>query len=95
MRQYNTTVEAIRAVNYYLPSPLWVDWLVIIPVGITDTQGLPAFEAYMVTDQVTIEELAQKLSVSPEVLRYYNAVEGGYRLTPGEWLLIPKNSATP
>ena len=53
--QYWTTVEAIQAVNYSLPSPLRIDWLIIVPVNQTDVHGLPAFEAYEVKTDVAVE----------------------------------------
>ncbi len=38
---YNTSVEAIRNVNYDLIAPLWIDWLVVIPMNTMDVSGIP------------------------------------------------------
>jgi LysM repeat protein len=90
-QDYHTTIEAIRAVNYYLPTPLWEDWLIVIPLDTTDTTNLPAFEAYMVTEKnITIEKLAQSNLVDPVLLKKYNGYPDNYQLTAGEWILIPR-----
>ena len=94
--KYGTTIETIRAVNYHLPIPLWEDWLIIIPISITDAQGLPSFEAYMVSEEgLTIAELARKLSTDPIELKYYNALGETYRSSSGDCLLIPREKSIP
>lgn len=89
--KYQTSVEAIQAVNYNLKTPLWVDALVIIPVGFTDVASLPSFEPYVVTETGrTVESLARELGVDPRDLKYYNAIADGEALQVGDWLLIPR-----
>ena len=88
--QYNTTVEAITKVNFYMPDPVWVNWLVIIPVDNNDVAGLPSFDAYMVVDGgVSIEDLASRLDLDATSLMFYNGLEAEYPVSGGEWLLIP------
>ncbi len=89
-RRYATTMEAIQAVNYYLPSPLLVNWTVVIPLESIDVQGLPAFQPIMVVGDMTVEEFAQSNSVDVATLSYFNALEVSYRLSRGDWLLIPR-----
>jgi len=90
-REYNTNVDAIRAVNYNLPSILFVDWVVVIPVGINDPTGLPSFEAFQVTMRgLTVETLAEELSVELESLVNYNNLPMDYKFSPGEWILVPR-----
>jgi LysM repeat protein len=92
--QYNTTLEAISLVNYYMPSPVWINWLVIIPVDATDMTGLPSFEPYMVVKGgITVENLATDLKLDATSLKFYNGLENGYVLTGGEWLIIPHPGA--
>ena len=94
--QYSTTVEAIQVVNYYLPSPLRIDWLIIVPINQMDIQGLPAFEAYAVKADVAVEILAQQLSIDPALLKLYNGLSDGEILRSGEWVLVPHmGTATP
>lgn len=94
--RYNTSIEAINAVNYFLPPSLWIDWLIIIPLDLTDVEGLPAFEAYMVEEEgITIEDLAQQLSASLEDMYQYNDLEAGHALHQGEWVLVPRESRQP
>ncbi len=94
--QYRTTTEAIKKVNYYLPSPLPINWIVVIPLGITDVSAYPPFEPYMVSGEVlSVEALAKKLAVDVTALATYNALAPGYVLTTGDWLLIPRINPKP
>jgi len=94
--QYWTTVDAIQAVNYNLPSPLRIDWLIIVPVNRTDIQGLPSFEAYEVTTDIAVRTLAQQLTIDPALFELYNGLGNNEFLTAGEWVLVPHMStATP
>jgi LysM repeat protein len=88
--KYNTSLQAIQDVNYFLPDPVWIDWLVIIPVDTTDVVGLPKFEAQIVvTGDETIEDYAVIQNLDPAILKFYNGYPDGYLLSSGEWLLIP------
>ena len=86
---YRTTTEAIQSVNYYLPIPLLIDWLVIVPTDQMDVKGLPAFKAYIVTTDVKVTTLAQQLSIDPGLMELYNGFEGEDILNTGEWVLVP------
>ena len=94
-RDYNTTVEAIRAVNYNLPSFLPLDWIVVIPFNTKVVSNIPLFEPFEVTETVTVEALADLLSVDLTELRRYNRIPTGYTLSPGEWILIPRETSKP
>jgi LysM repeat protein len=94
--QYNTTVAAITAINYDLIVPLWINWLVVIPLNITDVSNLPAFEAYQVEEEgVSVQALAEQLSVSLEDMMRYNNLDANHALHEGEWLLIPRERFQP
>ncbi len=93
---YKTSIEAILAVNYDLKTPVWVDELVIIPVGFTNVYGLPAFEAYEVPRaDISLDVLALSFAVSLKDLRYYNAIGMEESLQIGDWLLIPHPNRKP
>ena len=92
--QYWTTVEAIQAVNYYLPSPLRIDWLIIVPINQTDVHGLPVFDAYQVKTVVAVRILAQQLSIDPALLELYNGLGNNEYLNLGEWVVVP-HTGTP
>jgi len=94
-RRNGTTVALIQAVNYYLPSPLLINWTIIIPVGMIDLQGVPAFQPYMVVAGMTVDEFAQSISVDASTLSYYNGLSADYRLSPGDWLLVPREKVKP
>jgi hypothetical protein len=89
--KFSTSVEAITAINYNLISPLWVDWIVIIPIGFTDMSELPMFEGYQVQeDSIRLDVLAEQLSVSVDDLSRYNALTVDHVLHLDEWILVPR-----
>jgi len=94
--KYGTSVDAILAVNHDLQSPLWIDTVIVIPVGFTNVEGLPGFDSYQVTAaNVDIELLAQELGVNLADLKYYNGIGAGDSLLAGDWLLIPRPESAP
>ncbi|MDF1519290.1 MAG: hypothetical protein RQ728_07475 [Brevefilum sp.] len=89
--QYNTTIDAFFAVNYNMPSVLYVDRVVVIPVDIKDVSGLPAFETYQVRFRgQTVKDLAEDLSVDIEAFRLYNNLPEDYVFNQGDWVLVPR-----
>jgi hypothetical protein len=92
--KYNTSVETILAVNHGITVPVWVNTLVIIPVGFTDYAKLPSFVVYQVKQEergVSVEEMARKLKVDPVDLKYYNGwTSPGDRPLVGQFLLVPR-----
>jgi len=94
--QYWTTVDAIQAANYYLPNPLQIDWLIIVPINQTDVYGLPVLDAYEVKTDIAVRTLAQQLSIDPALLELYNGLGNNEFLSSGEWVLVPHlGTATP
>lgn len=90
--RYNTTVTAIKASNAVLPSVLYINWIIVIPVNINDVTGLPAFEPYMITEtSLSVEKLAEHLNIATGLMCLYNNIESGYVFTQGDWVLIPSN----
>lgn len=88
--KYGTSVDAIRAINYNLPEALWVNKILVIPVGTGDVTGIPPFSIYQVTDiEVKIEDLAVLLEVDDAALKKFNALPDGYLLNQGDWVIIP------
>ncbi|MDF1519289.1 MAG: hypothetical protein P1P73_02270 [Brevefilum sp.] len=94
--QYVTIVESISAINYRIITPLWVDWLVIIPVNMIDVSGLPAFEAYQILeDGITAKDLAEKFALSLEDFYFYNNIDLNHELHQGDWVLLPRERVQP
>jgi hypothetical protein len=92
---YDTSAEAIQAVNLNLTYPIQVGELVIIPVAMTDVTGLPAFEPYEVQQDVLVEDLAIELGVTAEDLRLFNNLEEGITLSAGHWVIVPRERVAP
>ncbi len=94
--KYDTSVEAIVAINHALKLPIWVGILVVIPIGFTDVADLPGFETYTITEAgMTVELLAQKLNIDAFDLKYYNSIGAGELLRVGDWLLIAHKKTVP
>ena len=94
--QYNTSIEAIRTVNYDLIAPLWVNWLIIIPINTTEVSDLPTFEAHQVEEEdIPIRVLSGKLSVVLEKIMLYNNLDSEHILHRGEWILVPREHSEP
>lgn len=88
---FNTSVEAILAVNYMLNVPIRVDATVIIPLQKEDTQGLSLFEPYQVTHaQIAAEALAKELETDALLFKYVNDLDDGDILHKGDWILVPR-----
>ena len=97
--RYGTTIEALQAANYSPyspPPPIRPGENIVIPIGVTDLQGLPAFDTYMVVGEIIqLNALASRLSVDVNLLAYYNNLQPDYILYPGDMLLIPHTRNTP
>ncbi len=93
---FETSSDAIRAVNYELSLPLWAGTLIVIPIDQTDVTGLPAFEVYEVLGgDVVPSELAEQLSMDLEAFCRYNNIEPDHALHDGEVVLIPRERIEP
>lgn len=92
-----TTIEALQAINSTSPAPLFLGKVIVIAPGLlTVDPSLPHFTPYEVTDQeISVESLAEKLSVDLAMLKYYNRCSSGCRLVKGDWLLLPPQVNTP
>ncbi|MDF1520887.1 MAG: LysM peptidoglycan-binding domain-containing protein [Brevefilum sp.] len=91
--QYNTSIDAIIAVNADLISPLWVDWVVIVPVDFSDVSGMPAFEAHQVEEEgISLVALSERLSAAVDQMALYNNIDEDHKLHAGEWLLVPRGN---
>jgi hypothetical protein len=88
--KHGTTVTALLACNYRIPSPLTQGWAIIVPINFVDMQGIPAFEAYHVAEVISMKDLATLLSVDLNEFTYYNALDENFISGPGDWLLVPR-----
>ena len=86
---FNTTSEAIIAINYDFFLPLWPNALIVIPLGQVNVIDLPQFEPYHVKEAISLNDLAADLSVDIEMLKVYNLVGSDHVFAVGDWVLIP------
>jgi hypothetical protein len=90
--RYNTSPKAILDVNHNIISPLWVGWIIVIPVNTSDVDGLPSFSAQQIDDEgISLKTFASQFDISAEKLSIYNNIEVDHILHQGEWLIIPSN----
>ncbi len=97
--RYDTSREAILALSFNKEVPVWVDSLVVIPLGFTNVAGLPAFVVYRVKEEergISTEALAKRLKVDLQDFKYYNGVtDDGDRPLVGDYFLIPRPRPAP
>ena len=93
----HTSSEAIQRINYGMPRPIWVGWVIVIPLNTQDISSLPIFETYQVKENnLTLNILAQKYGVNIETLTHFNQASAADLLPLDGWLLIPHTEqATP
>jgi hypothetical protein len=92
-QKYQTSAEALTAINFKLTVPIWAESLIVIPLGVIDPAGLPIFEPFqIVDDQITPEALAGKLSFDVEAFKSFNDLTSDEKLQKGDWVLIPHDS---
>jgi hypothetical protein len=88
---YKTSAGAILRVNYALNIPMWIDALVVIPVGFSDVEKMPYFQPYRIkTSGITVEVLAKELGTDLKEFIFYNSFTNGEKLKLGIWVLIPR-----
>jgi hypothetical protein len=89
---YETSLQAMQAVNYFLPSPLWAELVIVIPVGSLEGDDTRILEPYQVLEPgMSIAALAEQLSVSPEELTGVNALDVDCPVISG-WVLVPRQA---
>ncbi len=88
--KYETNLEAILAVNFSLHVPLWADEIIVIPVGRTDTRGIPPFATYQASGEtISMDQLALQLSTDAQSLQKFNDFDETCT-TFVNWLLVPR-----
>ncbi|MEA3325749.1 MAG: LysM domain-containing protein [Chloroflexota bacterium] len=89
--RYNTTIHSIYAVNNNLPSVLYIDQILVIPVDIVDVSDLPTFETYQVKETgLTVPQIVEQLSIATDAFRIYNNIPLNYVFNSGDWVLVPR-----
>lgn len=88
--RYKTSIEAIQAINYNLQIPVWVNWLLVVPIGTIDVSGLPRFQVYQVPHEgILLADVAGVFNVQASLISRYNDWPEAKPLHKGQWLVIP------
>ena len=89
-QKYNTSVDAIKAVNYKMPQVLIVGKMIVVPVNMLTISGLRSFSIYEVEEPtMTIIEIAAKFQVEASSLALNNALPENFVLSKGDLLIVP------
>lgn len=101
VKTYNTSVEAVKALNYYLylTNPVRRDVLIVFPINFEDVSGMHVLIIYQVKELergINIEDLAKHFHVNLKDFKYYNGItEAGDRPLVGDYFLIPHERLVP
>lgn len=88
--KYQTSVDAIKAINYAITDSLLYNQILVIPVNTSDISDLPSFSVYQEQEgNVTVEELANRMQLDAASFSSYNDLPLNYLVSQGEMLLIP------
>ena len=90
-RDYQTSVEAIQALNYQMSTSVWVGGAIVIaPDTLAIDPAVPAMAAYKVADaEISLQDLAVKLGVDLALLKRYTRCPDGCQLHSGDWVMLP------
>jgi LysM repeat protein len=87
--QYQTTTDAILAINNHLTIPVKSGQAIVIPVGTSSVIGIPPFVLYQTNGTIeTTQQLADQFNADVQALRQYNALTEPCTRFMG-WVLIP------
>ncbi len=101
LEKYNTSMQAVSALNYYLylVNPARRDILIVFPINFTDVSGMSVLVIYQLKESergVNFEYLAGRFHVDLEALKYYNGVtDAGERPLVGDYYLLPLKRLIP
>ncbi len=87
---YQTSIEVIQKTNDLIEgASLWVDTILVIIPGQTDSSGVPKFRIVLLEYPTSISDLAEEHGVSADEVIYYNSLGSIEILPTGRWLIIP------
>lgn len=88
---YHTSMEAIQRINQVVPAPIWVGWVIVIPLDTVEVSNLPPFEVFKINEKgLTLEILSKKLNADLDLLVQYNQTGKSDILNMDTWILVPR-----
>ncbi len=87
---YQTSFEVIQETNDLIEgASLWVDTILVIMPGQTESSGVPKFRFVLLENPTSISDLTEEHGVSADEVIYYNSL-GPIEIIPTDrWLIIP------
>jgi LysM repeat protein len=93
---YQTSVDAIRAINYMMTDRLWASSVIVVPVKTMDVKGVLPMTPYLIsTDGITAQDLALEQGINLAAFCELNQLTSNYLFQVGEWVIMPRTPPTP
>jgi hypothetical protein len=87
---YQTSIEVIQNTNDLIEgASLWVDTILVIMPGQTESSGVPKFRIVLLENTTSISDLAEVHGISADEVIYYNSLGSIESIPTGRWLIIP------
>ena len=64
--------------------------IIVIPINQSDVSGLPPFEPYRVTEDMSLERLASDTGADAVQIQLYNGLGNSDQVHAGEWIILPR-----
>jgi hypothetical protein len=88
--RYATSIQAILAINYFVPSPLWSELVIVMPLDTQGVAGLPVLEPFSLADEPTsLQQVAEQAGLELPTLLQVNQLDPDCSAYTG-WVLAPR-----
>ena len=88
--QYATSMEAILALNYFIPSPLWSELVIAIPSAALNVEDLPILEPFRLEGAPdSLAQVAAQAAVALPDLLEVQPLDPACQAYRG-WILVPR-----
>ncbi len=88
--KYSSSQAAIKSINpENLGTSLWVGQQLVVPIGVTDPEGLPVFAIVQVSETIAVDDLADMHASDADQIRFFNALGEAENVPSGRWMILP------
>jgi len=88
--RYATSIQAMLDINYFIPSPLWSELVIVIPLDTQEVAGLPVLEPFwLAKESASLQQVAEQAALELPDLLQVNQLDPGCSAYTG-WVLAPR-----
>jgi hypothetical protein len=88
--RYATSIQAILDINYFIPSPLWSELVIVIPLDTQEVADLPVLEPFwLAKESASLQQVADQAALELPALLQVNQLDPGCSAYTG-WVLVPR-----